>query len=262
MSRSTPNSQITDAISDSSARGILMAAKLPKKTRSYAPVPHKVVMESTLEALDKANIKVLGQSYKAARNGSQGNGTYLLDGGDTQMNLRLVWQNSYDKSLPLAAAIGSNVIVCGNGLVMGDMGDFKRKHTGTVLIEFKESIGQYIQQAGEIFEKMVRDRERMKEITLTKRTSAELIGRMFLEQDIITATQLGIIKREIDAPSFDYGTMKKRDESGILVGPDLLWDTYNAITVSLKEAHPQHNIKQHINLHNFITKDAFVKEFA
>lgn len=254
--------QTLSAQSPISTKALLLATKLPKKTKSYAPVPHKQVIETTLEALDKANIKVLHELYTSARDGRQANGIYQLDGGDSTMNYRLIWQNSYDKSLPLAAAMGSHVIVCSNGMVIGDMGDFKRKHTGTVLIEFKESMKTYIETAGEIFTKMVRDRERMKEITLSKRLCAELVGRMFLEQEVITATQLGIIKRELDAPSFDYGTGKKKNEEGILVGPETLWNTYNAVTVSLKEAHPQHNIKQHINLHNFITKDAFVKEFA
>lgn len=249
-------------ISDLPAKSILLAAKLPKSTRSYAPVSHRTVIETTLEALDKAGIQVISQLYTAARDGRQGNGIYQLQGGDETMNFRLIWQNSYDKSLPLASAMGANVIVCGNGMVVGYMGRFKRKHTGTVLDEFKESIVKYISEAGEVFHKMVVDREKMKEIELSKRLCAELVGRMFIEQDIITATQVGIIKRELEAPSFDYNTAKKRNEEGILVGPECLWDTYNAITVSLKDDHPQHSIQRHINVHKFITKDAFIKEFA
>jgi len=156
--------------------------------------------------------------------------------------------------------MGGHVIVCRNGMVIGDMGAFKRKHTGTVLSEYQDNIRTYVNEAGEIFRKMTSDRERMKEITMSKRVTAELVGRMFLEEEIITATQLGIIKREIENPSFNYGT-RIVNADGELVSTTL-WDDYNAVTVSLKEAHPQHNIQQHINLHNFITKEAFKKEFA
>lgn len=239
----------TSAKSDMPVKTILLTAKLPKKTSSYSPVPHKTVIETTLEALDKSGIKVISQSYSAARDGRQGSGIYQLEGGDLEMNFRLAWINSYDKSVPLGCGFGSHVIVCGNGLIMGDMGRFKRKHTGSVLEEFKESIKKYIGDADEQFKRMVHDRERMKEITLTKRTSAELIGRMFIEDKIITATQLGIIARELDTPTYKYGTENK------------LWNTYNAVTVSLKEAHPQFSMQSHVDLHNFVKKE-FVKEFA
>jgi hypothetical protein len=235
----------------------LLAAPLPKKTKSYSPVPHKIVIQNCLEQLDKANIKVLHELYTSAREGRQANGIYHLAGGDEQMNLRLQWQNSYDKSLPLAAAFGSQVIVCGNGLIMGDMGRFKRKHTGDVVKEFVESVKIFIGDAEETFKKMTRDRDRMKEITMTKRTSAELVGRMFLEDEVITATQLGIIKRELQAPTFNYGTDKELLKAG-----GTLWDTYNAVTVSLKEAHPQFNMDQHVNLHNKVTRKYYEKEFA
>jgi len=247
-------------ISEISTKAILLATELPKETRSYAPVPHELVINMTLEALDKANIKVLSELYTSAKEGRQANGIYQLEGGDSEMNFRLIWQNSYDKSLPLASAMGGHVIVCSNGMVIGDMGAFKRKHTGSVLTEFQESIKTYVTEAGEIFKRMTTDRERMKEITMTKRVTAELIGRMFLEENIITATQLGIIKRELENPSFDYGT-RLVDKDGNLI-KQTLWDDYNAVTVSLKEAHPQHNISQHMKLHNFITKEAFKKEFA
>lgn len=236
-------------ISPKSTAQMLISTPLPKATRSYAPVPHKVVIESCLEALDKQGIKVINQLYTSARNGNQANGIYHLVGGDDEMNLRLQWQNSYDKSLPLAVAFGSNVIVCGNGLVMGDMGSFKRKHTGDVLQLFMDKVETFVGDADEQFKKMSQQRERMKEITMTKRTSAELIGRMFIEDEIITATQLGIIKRELDAPTYDYGVK------------DCLWNTYNAVTVSLKEAHPQFSMNQHSNLHNFVIKN-YEKEFA
>jgi hypothetical protein len=247
-------------ISAITTKDILLTTKLPKKTKSYSPVPHKTVIETTLEALDKAGIIVLSELYTSARDGRVANGIYQLQGGDTEMNIRLLWQNSYDKSLPLAAALGAHVIVCKNGMVKGDMGAFKRKHTGTILTEFQESIRTYIDRAGEIFRKMVSDRERMKEITMTRRTTAELVGRMFLEEDIITATQLGIIKREIENPSFNYGTRVVNAEGQLV--KSTLWDDYNAVTVSLKEAHPNASLKQHTGLHNFITKDAFKKEFA
>ena len=236
-------SKIITDLSGPSAKDIILAAKLPKKTSSYSPVPHKVVIETILEGLDKANIKVLSEDYLAGRFGKQAEFHYQLQGGDSEMNIRLIGHNSYDKRLPLRVALGGHVIVCKNGMVLGDMGSFKRKHTGTILEEFKQDMGMHIERAGETFEKMRRDRERMKEIEITRRVSAELMGRLFIEEAIITSEQLSIIKREIENPSFNYGIEGS------------LWNTYNAVTVALRDSVPSQNMKQHIQLHEFIQKE-------
>lgn len=221
----------------------LFSTPLPQATDTYSPVPHKIVIETIGEALDKANLKLISESYTYAKDGRQANGFYQINSGDGEMSIRLQFQNSYDKSIPLAAALGGHVIVCRNGVVQGDMGAFKRKHTGTVLTEFQSQIGMYIDKAGDLFEDLRKQRERMKEIEVTKKVCGQLIGDLFVNENIITATQLGIIAREIQAPSFDYGTT------------GTLWNAYNAVTVGLKESHPRDNMNRHVNLHKFIQKE-------
>lgn len=234
----------TSAISPVTTKSILIATPVPKKTESYSPVPHEKVINMVLESLDKANMKIVSERYLSARNGRQGMGFLdLAGGGDEEMLIKLIWHNSYDKSMPLRAALGSNVIVCGNGMVRGDMGAFKRKHTGTVLTEFEESIKRYIGEAGETFRKLIQDRERMKEIKITKRTCAELIGRMHIENDIITATQVGIMKKELETPTFNY----KADGT--------VWQLYNHATFAMKEDHPQFHLQRHMDVHDFFTKE-------
>ena len=79
----------------------------------------------------------------------------------------------------------------------------------------------------------------MKQIELTKRSSAELVGRMFLEEEIIQSTQMCIIKREMDNPSFDYGA------------PGSMWELYNHTTLAMKELHPSLWMNQHMKAHSF-----------
>jgi Domain of unknown function (DUF932) len=224
-------------------RGFLTSVPLPKETKSYSPVPHKVVIETILEEMDKANIKVVSENYISGRDGKQAEMHYQLAGGDKEMAIRLIAHNSYDKTMPLRVALGAHVFICRNGMVVGDMGTFKRKHTGSVLEDFKQDMGMHIERAGETFKRMRKDRERMKEIEMTKRTTSELMGRLFLEEAIITSTQLNIIKREIENPSFNYGIEGS------------LWNDYNAVTVALRDSIPSQNMKQHIQLHEFIQKE-------
>lgn len=236
-------------LSNTYAKELLLAAPLPLKTDSYSPLSHQQVINLTLEAIDKANLKVTRELYSSARAGKQAQGSYIIQGDDVEMQIKLQFHNSYDKSMPLRWAVGANIIVCTNGMVAGDIGAIKRKHTGGIVTEFMEEVQLHINTAGDIFERLKRDKERMKNVEITKRTCAELLGRMHVEENIITATQLGIVKKELDFPTFDY----KADGT--------LWQFYNHNTVALKEAHPQHSLDQHMNLHNFITKE-YAKEFA
>jgi hypothetical protein len=101
------------------------------------------------------------------------------------------------------------------------------------------AIVDYIKGAGEVFERMQAERERMKQVELTRRTKAELIGRMMIEEQFITSTQLNIISRELQAPTHDYNAK------------DSLWELYNYTTFSMKETHPSNWMNNHIKAHKF-----------
>ena len=234
---------ITSTESIRTTKDILVSAPLPIKTDSYSPVPHSLVINTVLEQLDKAGIRIKNELYTSSRGGNQMKGIIMLDSGDAEMKASLMYHNSYDKTMPLRIAMGCNVIVCENGMVRGDMGAFKRRHTGDILQEFEESTVANINNMGETFKKLVRDRERMKEIEISKKTAARLIGELYISEALVNTTQIAIIKRELDNPSYDYGV------------DGTLWNTYNAATVALKEAHPMHFLNQHTKLHDYIDNE-------
>jgi hypothetical protein len=158
--------------------------------------------------------------------------------------LQIGWQNSYDKTLSLKFAIGTRIFICQNGCVSGDFGTFKKKHKGDVQEFAPSAITEYIKRSGDVFTKMQKDRESMKQIEVSKRTSAELIGRMYLEEEIIHSTQLNIIKREMDNPSFDYGATGS------------MWELYNHTTLAMKELHPSTWMNSHMKAHSFFVNES------
>jgi antitoxin (DNA-binding transcriptional repressor) of toxin-antitoxin stability system len=220
---------------------------IPTKTKSYSPVPHAKVIDMTLKAIKNAGMKILSTSYQMASDGSKAFGAYEIGTADKEMNIRLMWHNSYNKTMPLRWALGAHVIVCENGMVQGELGAYKRKHTGDVLEQFKHEVEIHVSKAGEMFAKLVADRETMKKIAIDKKTVAELVGRMYIDEALINTTQLAILKREIENPSFNYNA----DGS--------VWQLYNHATVALKAVHPHGHIAAHSNLHKFFTKEFLVK---
>jgi hypothetical protein len=160
------------------------------------------------------------------------------------MQLQIGWQNSYDKSLSLKFAIGTRILVCSNGCVSGDYGAFRKKHLGTIQEFAPSAITDYIKSAGEAFSRMQRERDAMKNIELTRKTKAELIGRMIIEEQFIQSTQLNLIEKELKSPTHDYGA------------PDSLWELYNFTTFAMKEIHPSLWMQNHQAAHKFFVSES------
>jgi hypothetical protein len=229
----------------SMTKGILLNAELPQQTRTYKPISHQQLMDLTLESIYQAGFELDQETYSGAKDGQIGNGRYTIKNiADSEMQLQIGWQNSYDKSLSLKFAIGTRIFICQNGCVSGDFGTFKKKHKGDVQEFAPSAITEYIKRSGDVFTKMQKDRENMKQIEVSKRTSAELIGRMYLEEEIIQNTQLNIIKREMDNPSFDYGATGS------------MWELYNHTTLAMKELHPSLWMNSHMKAHSFFVNES------
>ena len=218
----------------------ILAAEVPTKTRTYKPVSHQQLMDLTLNSIEKSGFTLDKELYSSYNEGRVANGRYTISNvADSEMQLQIGWQNSYDKTASLKFAVGTHIIVCSNGCVSGDYGAFRKKHMGSVEEFTPTAITEYIKQAGDAFRKMQLEREVLKQIELTKRDKAELLGRLFLEEQLINTMQMNIIAKEIEAPTFDYGA------------PDSVWELYQHTTHAMKENHPRSWISDHIKAHNF-----------
>ena len=222
---------------------LIMNTPVPVQTRTYKPVSHSQLIDLTLNSIEKAGFKLDKETYSSAVDGQVANGRFSISNvADSEMQLQIGWQNSYNKQLTLKFAIGTRILVCSNGCVSGDFGAFKRKHVGEIQSFTPGAIIDYIAQAGEAFTLMQQQRDSMKQIEITKRTKAELVGRMMLEEQFITSTQLNIISRELKAPTHDYGAK------------DSLWELYNYTTFAMKETHPAQWMESHIKAHKFFNE--------
>ena len=231
-----------------SAKSILINAEIPQQTRTYKPVSHERLIDLTLESIHQSGFELATESYSSARNGNVANGKFAIKNvADSEMQLQIGWQNSYDKSLSLKFAIGTKIFICSNGCVSGDYGAFKKKHQGEIQEFTPQAITEYIQRAGDAFQRMQAERDAMKSIDVTRRVQAELIGRMIVEEQFIESTQLNIIRKELESPTHDYGA------SGSL------WELYQFTTFSMKEVHPTLWMDNHIDAHNFFTGAAGIE---
>jgi len=122
-----------------------------------------------------------------------------------------------------------------------EYGSLKRKHSGKADVEVNKYIPEMIKRAGDNFEELIRFKEKMKEIETSKKIMAKLIGDMYLNEEIISDTQMSIIRKEFQNPSYNYGTPENN-----------LWTLFNAVTVATRESNAKDYIKVHQDLSDYV----------
>ena len=112
---------------------LLLTTPLPQETNSYKPISHEQLIDLTLSGIEKSGFKLETELYSSAQEGNIANGRYTISNvADDEMQLQIGWQNSYNKQLTLKFALGTQIIICKNGMVSGDFGAFKKKHVGEI----------------------------------------------------------------------------------------------------------------------------------
>lgn len=228
-----------------STKDVLIRAQLPQQTRTYKPITHQQLIDLTLESIQQAGFALDKELYSSTIDGQVANGNFTISNvSDKEMQLQIGWQNSYNKTLSLKFAIGARIFICQNGSVHGDMGSFRKKHVGTVQEFTPAAITEYIKQAGDTFQIMQTERESMKQIEVSRRTQAELIGRLLLEEKLISTMQVNQIAAELTSPTYDYGA------------PGSMWELYQFTTQTMRETHPRFWINDHMQAHKFFVNEA------
>lgn len=216
----------------------------PPSTGTYKTITHGAIIDTLYEQLDKEGLSVVEETYSSTGNRQVMQGHMIVNlGNDNDIRCEIAFLNSYNKSRRAVVASGSNVIVCYNGHILGDTmnGVFKRKHMGTADIEIGPRITEIVKTAADNFAILVKQKERMKEIEVDKKIRNELIGQLYLDDLLVTDTQLSIIRKEIIKPTFDYSA-----------DPNSLWYLYNHITCGMKTSHPYSWIYNHQKLNEIV----------
>ena len=223
----------------------LKNASLPTHGGKYAVVPHGDVIDNVKYKLAAAGFNITDQKYRMTTDGQVAQGIYHLSyGTDAQMGMMFAWSNSYNKTMRFKCGVGAYVFVCANGVLRGDIGNYSRKHTGVAYTQVMNEIKEQLSNAQSHYNALVQDRNMLDKIILSPRDKGRILGELFAEDEILTLTQVGIIKREIDKPSHNYNSHV-----------DSAWTMYNHVTLALKESHPTSYMKDHQKLHDwFINK--------
>lgn len=226
-------------------KDFLVNVALPEKTDSYTVIPHDLIMNTSLHTLGKKSFVVEKELYRCNISGEVASAVYHIKyGTDDEMKMIFSWTNSYDKSTRFKCAVGTRHDLSGNIYISGNMSLWGRKHTGTADQEMSDTISTQIENAELYYNQLVIDKECMKTVVISEKLRAELMGRIFFEEDLLTSEQLLAVKNQFKKPSFDYNS-----------DAESLWTMYNHIAYSLQKSHPKHWLDQQRLIHWFLCKE-------
>jgi hypothetical protein len=232
-------------------RNYLENAPLPNHGKSYTVISHKQVIDNTIQLLQDSGFVIQKEIYRANMNANVAQGIYHILPINTvdptimeekELGMMFAWTNSYDKSTRFQCAIGAYVMVCHNGMIAGDMMNFRRKHTGSADHDIKMQISNQIKNGEKYYKRILTDRDAMRNTELSLQEQAEIAGRLYINEDILDAAQMSCVKAELEKPTYDYQCDQEN-----------AWTFYNHVTHALKKAHPRDWLSDSQNFHDFMT---------
>jgi hypothetical protein len=232
-------------------RNYLENAPLPNHGKSYTVISHKQVIDNTIQLLADSGFVIQKELYRANMNANVAQGIYHILPINTvdptimeekELGMMFAWTNSYDKSTRFQCAIGAYVMVCHNGMVAGDMMNFRRKHTGSADHDIRMQISNQIKNGEKYYKRILTDRDAMRNTELSLQEQAEIAGRLYINEDILDAAQMSCVKSELEKPTYDYQCDQEN-----------AWAFYNHVTHALKKAHPRDWLSDSQNFHDFMT---------
>lgn len=243
------------SLTPTSREDVYNAPTIPWNNGTYTPISNMLIMDMINSKLNGLGLTVRNDNFMTARtnNGLVKGviGTYDIIADDNDFGQRLVFRNSYDKSMSFAFAVGTVVFCCTNGCIKGDY-QYKRMHRGVIMDESsstQEAIiknidgGFTMLQAS--FEKTSVQLRELQQFEISPTESYDILGKLFFEQQVISITQLSTIKKEFEN-SKNFHHLGDKDFTA--------YDLYNHITESLKSSHPMSYISDHIKTHSLFEK--------
>jgi hypothetical protein len=212
--------------------------------RGYQCLPYMTIIDSIKEELDKQGISIINENYKIAKDGKQVYGNIITDMNvDGEMAAAIHWVSSYNKSKRFEINASALVLVCTNGMMrQNTFASAKRKHVGTIEYEVPFMIEEAVQNLEKEYMQLIEAKRHLESIETNQRLIAEIGGRLFLEESLLSPTQLSRFKSENERKTnpFNNGNV---------------WGLYNNLTESLKLSHPTEYMDNHIKLHEFMMNE-------
>jgi len=224
-------------------RSFLEQVPIPNHGGRYTPISHKSIIDKSLATIVGKGFNVQEELYASSYSGNVAMGKILLDyGTDPDLKMMFVWGNSYDKSTRFKCGIGAYVAKTNTYVFAGHLSNFARKHTGNADQLAVEMIETQLNQANIFYNYLCSSKNLMIQKELTLKQMSEVIGVLFIEEEVLNKEQVSQIKDML------CGKVKLFDE----YSENNLWNFYNIIGIALRTSHPKTWFEDQSRVHAYI----------
>lgn len=211
---------------------------MPRATRTFTPIAHKLLVDRTLDGLKRHGFEVATAKYGVADGSNRGRDRHAGGGmpqarffgtldlrhplGGDDVCLAMGLRNSVDKSLTAGICAGERVFVCDN-LCMAAEVVVMRKHTRWILRDLNEKIEQAFTRLPQFAARRELEIGAMKRTEITDVIAHDFLIRA-LDEKVVSTTELPKVLTEW------------RDERNAdRFGDHTVWNLVNAVTEVKKE---------------------------
>tara|TARA_R110001592_G_scaffold148167_5_gene372897 strand:- start:990 stop:2432 length:1443 start_codon:yes stop_codon:yes gene_type:complete len=183
----------------------LRAVPLPQYADTYTVIPHGAVIDKIEKELGDCGFKIESTSYSYSYGGEIAQGrVHIQSKKDSDMGMLFTWVNSYNKKVKFSCAIGGFIYDNKASFVGTEGLSWVRKHMGDADEEAYSIIEQLIENANEYFDKIIKEKERMKAAPLNIEDYGCIMGSLYFEHELITPSQASEIRHERKKPVYQY----------------------------------------------------------
>lgn len=226
----------------------VISVPVPSSTKSYKAIPNAQIIDLVKTHSRNLGYEISDATYRLNSTGQQMSAIYRLTTEDDYFKMMLGFYNSYDKSRRLGAGAGVSVNICDNGMILADFVTM-RKHSGYIQDELDFLIYNAINSVRPQLSEAKKNKEFFEKIVIPDMGLVhELIGEMFLSEDLLKATQLTELSRKMEDPDNHFRLLEK----GKLIEGKTAWDYYNSCTEVFKSELPIEFVDKHIDFHQYM----------
>jgi hypothetical protein len=221
----------------------LQTIPIPNSTKTFVPVPHHELAVLLRDLAEKflPGFVYLKSQYGLAQDGQQMFGFHTFKNSDEELGLSIGFRNSLNKTLSAGVVVGSNILVCSNLMLVGDI-TILRKHTPNVRQDLERLAVTAIYDSYSKFIQAQQSANLMKKVPLSNDDGFRLLGSLY-GANVVSTRQIPVVKREWIEPSHEAFQGRT------------LWSFYNACTEALKSLPPGSIMEKHIQLHQFLNQN-------
>lgn len=231
------------------ARSVLVNAPLPVATSTYTVISHQFVINTIQQELANNGFGIKHELYKCTTDANEAIGKFIVDyNDDPDLSMMYAFVNSYNKMIKFGATFGVYVHES-ESFMVGQLGDWVRKHTGTADQETADKISEQMANAKDYYDELAQNKKAMQQIDIDADKFGSLLGK-FLIKGWLTIDMVSAAVKEYNSPTYSYTTSK-----------DNLWTCYNHILVALRQSNPRTWLANQSAIHLYMCLEFDLTQF-